>query len=651
MPNAERKRKKWDAESMKKAVTAVREKKMGFLKASKSFNVPKSTLEDYVKNKEKDVEELCKIPLGRRCVLGAELEEELVLYCQRMEERFFGVTERDLKQLAFQLAVKYNIEHPFPLAKSAAGEKWIRNFLKRHPNLSMRKPQSMALARAKGFSKENVTLFYDLLEPELRKVKMKPHRVYNVDETGITVVQSRRLKVIAVKGKKQIGTLSAQERGALMTLVTCMSPSGIFVPPLIIFPRQNMKPELLDGTPPGTIGRCHKSGWIQAHIFTEWLQHFIDCVKPTLKDPVVLVLDGHETHVRNINVILKASENGVIIVCIPPHTSHKLKPMDVAFMSPFKAYYSQEVETWLSNNPFRALTSYQIGELMGKAYAKAATLQIATSGFRKCGIIPFDRNRFQESDFLPIEDREDETEQTSMDIDLEGQTLPRSAESLVSPSTPSGPHFEASTSHTSNTSPTTPVAAGKSSKKVVSPFLLKPLPKLPGKSSNPKRGHPAGKTAVVTSSPYKKNLEDQIERSNVKEKKFQDKNKQQISKMAEKMAKQSSNANEKESKKSYESRKKTCNKQLLFKKGTKAKAKPPPKCDSSDDDMDIPYVSTDDEDSADEECVYCCQPYKHDAGGEQWIRCTCCLRWAHELCSGYDEKGWKTFTCDFCSQR
>lgn len=37
----------------------------------------------------------------------------------------------------------------------------------------------------------------------------------------------------------------------------------------------------------------------------------------------------------------------------------------------------------------------------GKACAKFATLLIAMNGFKKCGIIPFDRNRFSEADCLP----------------------------------------------------------------------------------------------------------------------------------------------------------------------------------------------------------------------------------------------------------
>ncbi|KAJ8944073.1 hypothetical protein NQ318_005983 [Aromia moschata] len=34
-----------------------------------------------------------------------------------------------------------------------------------------------------------------------------------------------------------------------------------------------MKLELLDGAPPGTI--AGSSGWIQQHLFTQWLNHFV----------------------------------------------------------------------------------------------------------------------------------------------------------------------------------------------------------------------------------------------------------------------------------------------------------------------------------------------------------------------------------------
>jgi len=44
------KRKEWNKEAIMQAITSVREKKMGYKLAVKTFNIPTSTLKDYVKS-------------------------------------------------------------------------------------------------------------------------------------------------------------------------------------------------------------------------------------------------------------------------------------------------------------------------------------------------------------------------------------------------------------------------------------------------------------------------------------------------------------------------------------------------------------------------------------------------------------------------
>jgi hypothetical protein len=44
------KRQTWSEESMKKAILAVQNKEMGWLKASKNFNIPQATLRRYFHN-------------------------------------------------------------------------------------------------------------------------------------------------------------------------------------------------------------------------------------------------------------------------------------------------------------------------------------------------------------------------------------------------------------------------------------------------------------------------------------------------------------------------------------------------------------------------------------------------------------------------
>ncbi|KAJ8050024.1 hypothetical protein HOLleu_03046 [Holothuria leucospilota] len=63
-------------------------------------------------------------------------------------------------------------------------------------------------------------------------------------------------------------------------------------------------------------------------------------------------------------------------------------------MKPISTYYDQELEKWLRNNPDRVVTTFQVAELFGHAYMKAATAQIAASGFHKTGIYPTNRDIF-----------------------------------------------------------------------------------------------------------------------------------------------------------------------------------------------------------------------------------------------------------------
>ncbi|KAJ4441384.1 hypothetical protein ANN_11239 [Periplaneta americana] len=209
---------------------------------------------------------------------------------------------------------------------------------------------------------------------------MYNQRLYNCDETGLTEVQHKVNKVASLKGKRQVGSVSSAERGFLVTAVTCMSSAGYFLPPLLVFPWVNMKAELLDGTPNGSLAVCHKSGWIQNESSVQWFHHFLSNVKPT-----------------NVELLELARANGVHIVRLPPHCTHKMQPLDVAFMLRFKTYYAQAIEQWLKQNVGIVMTHYQVGMLLGEAFNKAATVVIATNDFRKAGLYPCNRHIFSEA--------------------------------------------------------------------------------------------------------------------------------------------------------------------------------------------------------------------------------------------------------------
>ena len=122
----------------------------------------------------------------------------------------------------------------------------------RHPEISLRQPEATSVAIASGFNNEAVGRYFTLLEKIIDEHKLTAMRIYNMDESGISVVQKSFQKVIGLKGKHQIGSISSTERGINTTVLCCNNAAGQYVPPLVIFKRKRMPAELSNGAPIGS---------------------------------------------------------------------------------------------------------------------------------------------------------------------------------------------------------------------------------------------------------------------------------------------------------------------------------------------------------------------------------------------------------------
>ena len=123
-------------------------------------------------------------------------------------------------------------------------------------------------------------------------------------------------------------------------------------------------------------------------------------MRPAKERPVVLLLDGHYSHTRNIEVIDLSRDIGIVIICLPPHSTQRMQPLDVSFMFSFKTYYGKAVENWLCNHPNRIMTKLQVAGLVNVAYSQSASMSNAVSGFCKTGISPFNPKVSKDEDFL-----------------------------------------------------------------------------------------------------------------------------------------------------------------------------------------------------------------------------------------------------------
>ena len=511
-------RQSWGERDMKMALQAVRgeisgEQRMGYLSAAMRFNVPKSTLERRNKGQNKIASGSSKFLGNIKSVLPTDLEEELVAHILLMEERGFGLTYVDTRKLAFELAEDNNIDHKFNKDDRMAGKYWLYGFLRRHPQLSLRVPENTSLARAVSFNKGNVNKFFDLLEKTLKEnPNIGPGMIFNCDETGLTTVPNHPPKIVGLTNKKQVGTVSSAERGVNTTALLTVNALGNTVPPWFVFPRVKQNPQLMIGAAEGSVQDNHISGWMQNDIFYRWAEWFIKHTKCTKENKALLILDGHATHVKSIKLINLARENGLIIIALPPHCTHRLQVLDVSCMKPLSSNFAIEVQQWLRQNAGTAVTIYQVAALFTRSYLKSLTPENIISGFKKTGIWPFDRTVFDHlftENTAPVSD---ENVNTSA-LDLVGNSaispIPISGNPGVVTSTPITAELQdvAEPNGTEDQLRCTLPHDDENTSNRVLPKDLMPVPVLEYKKSKSKGGrNRAGKTAVITASPYLKDL-------------------------------------------------------------------------------------------------------------------------------------------------
>ena len=202
-----------------------------------------------------------------------------------------------------------------------------------------------------------------------------------------------------MSNEKQVGKLTSGERGTLVTVLYAVNAAGNSVPPMLVFPRVKLRDHMMKGAAPDSIGVANPSRWMFAACFTEFLKHFIKHTKCSKDRPAILILDNHDSHIR-IETIDLAKENGVTLLTLPPHCSHKLQPLDRSIYGPFKTFYNQAANAFMFRHPGKTITIYDVAELVGKADEQALTPRTIRSGFAASGIWPFNRDGFGEDKFL-----------------------------------------------------------------------------------------------------------------------------------------------------------------------------------------------------------------------------------------------------------
>ena len=172
-----------------------------------------------------------------------------------------------------------------------------------------------------------------------------------------------------------------------VTAIECINASGWCLPLFVILSGKAHQSSWYQGLPLNWTVAVSDNGWTTDQLGVEWVKHFNQhTAARTAGVYRLLVLDGHSSHATP-EFDQYCADNKIITLCMPPHTSHLLQPLDVSCFSPLKRAYGREIEKLARQGVYHIdkidfLTVYQ------QIRPTVFTQQNIQAGFQATGLVP-----------------------------------------------------------------------------------------------------------------------------------------------------------------------------------------------------------------------------------------------------------------------
>ena len=380
----------WSTEDLENALSMVKEQHMSFREAAQTYGIPKSTLHDHYSGKVKG----CKT--GPSPYLTEAEEQQLADWAIEMGKIGYGCTREQISLMVQKPLDKDGRQNPF--LNNRPGKDWWYAFLRRHPELAMRSPEPLQLARASACSEEILSRWYTAFKQFLEVNDLNdPARIWNADETGCPLCPKSG-KVLALSGAKNVYQVTSDTKEQITTLCA-ISAAGNIIPPMHIFSGQRFRYNPLDGCVTGAYFGKSEKGWITKELFYGWLaNHFISHIPPSR--PVVLLVDGHSTHI-DLETSKLCQEKGILLYCLPAHSSHITQPLDVGFYGPLKQAWKKAVANYTANNFGKSETKQTFARVFKEAWQNTVKVSTIENSFHNSGIYPVDFSALRGTKLVP----------------------------------------------------------------------------------------------------------------------------------------------------------------------------------------------------------------------------------------------------------
>ena len=99
----------------------------------------------------------------------------------------------------------------------------------------------------------------------------------------------------------------------------------------------------------------------------------------------IIVLDVHHSH-KTLEAINFCRDNGIHLITLPSHCTHKIQPLDCTFFKLLNIGYNAAASNWMLSHQVRRILFFDKAGIFATVYIFTANIDKAMNGFRCSGL-------------------------------------------------------------------------------------------------------------------------------------------------------------------------------------------------------------------------------------------------------------------------
>ena len=330
-------------------------------------------------------------------ILSHAEEKELVRWITQLTITGYAPRHLTLREMAEEIRKRRIKQINDPsiqlVTYTPIGLQWISRFLSRHPELASVMTRRIDAPRIKDASLEALRKWFEELNRVMKEFGIEWRNIYNMDESGFAIGDVEATKrVINANIRQQFQAKPGRQEW--VTSVECICADGTAISPLIIFRGKSLQQQYIPvGLNTNWVLSCNTKGWTSNEHGIQWLRL---CFEPNTREkannaPRLLICDGHDSHITG-EFIGHCMDNNILLMILPPHSSHLTQPLDVEVFGPLKKVLAAKLDP-LIRTGVGNIQKWEWLAAFEKAHDKVFCKENIQGGFCGTGIYPYNPDK------------------------------------------------------------------------------------------------------------------------------------------------------------------------------------------------------------------------------------------------------------------